>query len=221
MQEHSRSRQANIQALPRTRAEAKAYGSVSYFTGLPCKHGHVSQRQTSNGVCEECRLIIYHKWRNGHVAEENKRCKEWRRDNKQLVLDAKKKWALSNPDKMREMYKRKYKKDIEKSKKQRNNWYKNNKEKFIIYGRNRRAKNKSASGKHDFEDIKRIKNLQNGKCAYCAIKLSKKYHVDHIYPLSKGGSNWANNLQILCPSCNLNKHAKHPIDYAREIGLLL
>ena len=221
MHEHSRPCQAEVQGLPRTRAEAKACGAVSYFTGKPCKHGHISQRQTSNGVCEECRLVIYHKWRSGNAAKESKRCKEWRRDNKQLVLDAKKKWELANPDKMREMYKRKYMRDIEKSKKQRKNWYQNNKEKYIVYGRNRRAKNKGADGKHSVKEINNIKNLQKGKCAYCATKLSSKYHVDHIHPLSKGGSNWPSNLQILCPTCNLQKFTKDPLDYAREIGLLL
>lgn len=40
--------------LPTSRAMAKALGSTTYFTGAPCKHGHVSVRWTSKGVCKEC-----------------------------------------------------------------------------------------------------------------------------------------------------------------------
>ena len=37
-----------------TRPEAKAAGLLLYFTGLPCKHGHISERKTKNGNCQWC-----------------------------------------------------------------------------------------------------------------------------------------------------------------------
>jgi group I intron endonuclease len=40
--------------LPRTRQEAKAQEAKEYFTGLPCKHGHISPRMTK-GSCVACR----------------------------------------------------------------------------------------------------------------------------------------------------------------------
>jgi group I intron endonuclease len=42
-----------FQDLPRTRAEAKASGAKKYFTGQPCKNGHVAPRYTK-GSCVEC-----------------------------------------------------------------------------------------------------------------------------------------------------------------------
>lgn len=39
--------------LPKTRAEAKLVGASHYFTGVPCKHGHVAPRKTK-GACVEC-----------------------------------------------------------------------------------------------------------------------------------------------------------------------
>jgi 5-methylcytosine-specific restriction endonuclease McrA len=39
--------------LPKTRAEAKAAGAKYYFTGEPCKHGHIAPRKTK-GACVEC-----------------------------------------------------------------------------------------------------------------------------------------------------------------------
>ena len=40
-------------AMPKTRGEAKATGAKYYFTGEPCKHGHIAPRKTK-GVCVEC-----------------------------------------------------------------------------------------------------------------------------------------------------------------------
>jgi 5-methylcytosine-specific restriction endonuclease McrA len=40
-------------------------------------------------------------------------------------------------------------------------------------------------------------------------------------PLARGGTNHRRNIQILCPSCNLRKGWKHPIDFAQEMGRLL
>lgn len=37
-----------------SRAEAIAQGLKRYFTGKPCKHGHIAQRLLPSGVCNEC-----------------------------------------------------------------------------------------------------------------------------------------------------------------------
>lgn len=58
-------------------------------------------------------------------------------------------------------------------------------------------------------------------CYWCGCKCARKFHVDHYYPLSKGGAHEVCNLVIACPSCNLRKSAKSPIDFAREVGRLL
>lgn len=40
-----------------SRAEAARKGRKTYFTGIPCKHGHISERYTSNNVCITCSNI--------------------------------------------------------------------------------------------------------------------------------------------------------------------
>jgi hypothetical protein len=37
-----------------TRQEAKKEGLSRYFTGEPCKHGHVAERYSGAGICVEC-----------------------------------------------------------------------------------------------------------------------------------------------------------------------
>ena len=89
--------------------------------------------------------------------------------------------------------------------------------------RNRRAR--ESNGSHTNADVMAIFKAQRGLCANCKIKLLKsgksKFHVDHIMPLARGGSNWPSNLQCLCPSCNMRKHAKTPEDWAKENGRLI
>lgn len=47
----------------RTGKEARKIGERYYFTGNPCKHGHISRRIADNGGCLECVLLRNKKWR--------------------------------------------------------------------------------------------------------------------------------------------------------------
>jgi 5-methylcytosine-specific restriction endonuclease McrA len=90
---------------------------------------------------------------------------------------------------------------------------------------NRRAQKINNGGRHTAQDILNLFTLQSGKCPYCSVELSStkrnSFHVDHVIPISKGGSNGPENLQLLCPTCNLSKRAKLPEEFAAELGLLL
>ena len=47
------------------RKEAQLQGLTKYFSGKPCKHGHIAERYTRNGECVECSEI---KWRTSNPA---------------------------------------------------------------------------------------------------------------------------------------------------------
>jgi 5-methylcytosine-specific restriction endonuclease McrA len=116
---------------------------------------------------------------------------EWRRRKKDHIAQTAKIWRAANPEKSR----------------------------CIV--RARRARIRNAEGRHSAEDVQRIFAAQRGKCAHCRISIKAGYHVDHIQPLARGGSNWPRNLQLLCARCNQTKQAKDPIDWARSKGALL
>lgn len=42
-------------------------------------------------------------------------------------------------------------------------------------------------------------------CHYCQITTGK-FHIDHMIPLSRGGTNTMDNLTVACQQCNLRKH---------------
>lgn len=48
---------AQLENLPSTIKLAREEQSPYYFTGKPCKHGHINKRYTHNGVCYSCCLL--------------------------------------------------------------------------------------------------------------------------------------------------------------------
>ena len=83
---------------------------------------------------------------------------------------------------------------------------------MLASNRTRRARKNTAPGIHTVQDVRQQFKRQKGKCYWCGEKL-KKYHVDHIIPLSRGGSNWPDNIVIACPTCNLSKGTKLPHEF--------
>ena len=48
-----------------------------------------------------------------------------------------------------------------------------------------------------------------GKCFYCGIELNNKnFAIDHVYPISRGGTNQLSNLVPSCNYCNSRKSNK-------------
>jgi hypothetical protein len=67
---------------------------------------------------------------------------------------------------------------------------------------------KRKTGRLPRNTVKNLMVSQNGKCVLCEKDISASYHVDHIMPLSKGGKHVADNIQLLCPTCNVRKSNK-------------
>jgi 5-methylcytosine-specific restriction endonuclease McrA len=76
----------------------------------------------------------------------------------------------------------------------------------------------NVEGWHTPADLLEMFEQQSGRCVYCEIELGTKYHVDHIRPISRGGSNWIRNIQLLCARCNRSKWALDHDEYLRRLS---
>lgn len=83
----------------------------------------------------------------------------------------------------------------------------------------RRARKLNAEGVGLSFDIETQLKRQKGKCYYCQCKLNK-YHVDHVVPLNKNGSEYPDNKVLACPHCNLSKGDKLPHEWVSGGRLL-
>lgn len=83
----------------------------------------------------------------------------------------------------------------------------------LVHAHARRARERNAEGHYTADEWRKLCKKHRHTCLRCGrsepeIQLS----VDHVIPLSKGGSNGIDNIQPLCRQCNLIKGTKS-IDY--------
>jgi 5-methylcytosine-specific restriction endonuclease McrA len=76
----------------------------------------------------------------------------------------------------------------------------------------RRARERNAPGTITAAFLRELYQRQDGKCACCCKELNGDYHIDHIIPLAKGGTNEPHNIQLLTPTCNIKKGARLPYE---------
>lgn len=142
----------------------------------------------------------------------------WKEANRERVNSASTARRSKNPEKHRAAVAKWRKNNPETAKKKLYEWRANNKAKLRINQHNYMARKvgELSSGLAD-----KLVRLQRGKCACCGLPLGDDYHLDHIMPLALGGTNTDDNIQLLRSTCNLQKHAKHPVDFMRQRGYLL
>lgn len=80
--------------LPVSRSAALASGSRRYFTGKPCRNGHLGYRLAATGTCSECVRMR----RNPDVAYE--RVKAWRRQHPEARTEEARRYRAKYPEKV-------------------------------------------------------------------------------------------------------------------------
>lgn len=73
-----------------TRKQARAAGLKRFFNGIPCKEGHIAERQTSNNSCTECN--------KGKAALRVEYMKQYRSANIERVREHQRRYAEKNAE---------------------------------------------------------------------------------------------------------------------------
>jgi len=186
---------------PTTREEAKATGATHYFTGKPCKHGHIALRKTK-GSCVECLKIEWardNEQRADYFREYNRREKvkerknEWYENNREAVIER----AKVRPHAEVKEYKQRWK------------------EKNIVWVR---ADTKARRRKHRQATPPWLTSKQKAEIRQLyqiAITMTKttgeQYVVDHLVPLRSNevcGLHVPWNLRVITQEENLKKSNK-------------
>jgi len=175
------------------RKAAKAAGLKTYFTGKPCKSGHMEPRWVSCRVCVQCE--------KRHTAESHRNNLEARKISRKKRYDNNKEIELTRA----KIYKH------------------NNLDKGRANNHAHRARKLQVGGRHTAEDIANLLRNQDGLCVCCKTDIRDGYHVDHIIPISDTAhsSNDPWNIQLLCGPCNMSKQNENPVTWAARHGLTL
>lgn len=90
----------NIELI--TKQEARTRGLVNFFTGKPCKRGHVSERRVLDGACVLCRKEdannCYHRNKDKNKEVGAIRKTEYRLKNKEKINERRKVLRSLNPE---------------------------------------------------------------------------------------------------------------------------
>jgi hypothetical protein len=62
----------DVELLPSDRETARAINSMFFYTGKPCKHGHIAKRRTNKNSCVECIQAIANRYKRSDKARETR-----------------------------------------------------------------------------------------------------------------------------------------------------
>lgn len=76
--------------------------------------------------------------------------------------------------------------------------------------------------KNNWQSRKRFRRWlwkQDPRCSYCQLALTfEESTLDHVMPLTRGGTNAASNLLLSCVGCNVAKGSMHPDQWELLLG---
>lgn len=193
-----------------SRSEAIALGLIRYFTGQPCKNGHINYRSVLKWECYSCK----------YEREQRRIAKNPGRFAAVLAVKRERLRPARNA-----RQRGRYAVDPAQWLRRNRQWVEQNPERAKQTGKAKTARHRARArgngGSHTPEDVAEIFSAQKGRCAYCREKVGEDYHVDHIVALAKGGSNGRENLQITCGWCNRSKGSCDPVEFAQRLGMLI
>jgi len=172
---------------------------------------HVVKRREAqrrwNANNQKRHLEHVYKWRKQNPKLFNATSRAYRKANRALLTQNYKAWKLAHPEATKAHARNWARKHPAFVKQNLKRWRTANPLKAAEQGNRRRARKQGALGTYTAEQFEAL-----GKTCLCCRRNDIPMTADHIIPLSKGGSNYIDNIQPLCLRCNSSKGTKS-IDY--------
>ena len=181
-----------------SRKEAVEKGLKFYFTGKPCKHGHVSKRYTAKSYCVECSRLsaLESQSKNPERKRQNQKRYESRNkerlkcrylENKEDYSERSKSYYIKNRDKIIEKSKLYAAKNRESVLEKKRNYYKNNKHKTKF-----RVRAAASNSIRNVMDAIRKNNLEKVEGKNSKVNFNINEFKAHIEGLFVDGMSWGN-----------------------------
>ena len=84
-----------------SRKRAKIHNLGFYFTGKPCKRGHVTKRRVDNATCQSCAILKSKDCESKDPQRWRAYYAQYRADNAEHLPKQDRRWAKTNPGKIR------------------------------------------------------------------------------------------------------------------------
>lgn len=143
-----------------------------------------------------------------------KASKEYAKDNPEVMAQHRKKYYLANKDKVRQAFAKWAKENPERIKENKKRATQANPALYRSYSATRRARMRNAQ--MFLITKKEYKKLYSTDCFYCGNSANS---IDHVIPLSRGGSHSIGNLVPACLHCNCSKKDKTIMEWRRRADL--
>lgn len=196
---------------------------------IVCVECGEEKEHEAKGLCGPC---YQRQWYEEHREEKIRAQREWRVRNRKEHRTYSRKWAREHPEHVKNTRRRYYQKNREealeqakrwqgenpeRAKSRSRRWKRENPERVRVHGNRRRARKVNAGGCASAKQIDARIEYYGNLCYLCG----KPYEaIDHVIPLSGGGSNWPANLRPICALCNARKGAKLPDDFLVQLPLM-
>lgn len=155
-----------------------------------------------------------------HRDEERERARKWYAEHRDKAIERARKYNAEHRDERNERARKWYAEHPDKVLESQRKWNAEHPEIVKARQKVRNMRRRDKSGAPRSKAIVDLYKRSKGKCYYCGVDVGQNYHIDHVIPLTRGGTNDLSNLVIACPSCNLRKHDKLPHEFV-EGGRLL
>lgn len=164
--------------------------------------------------CKSCLNVQGKRWRAANpekMREINQKHRNYREANSDKISEQRRQARAANPEKYREQQRKWRVANPEKHRERMRRFREANRDKMIAYQQARVAAKRGNSGSYTAQEWTDLCNQFGNRCLACGAD-DVKLTVDHVVPVSRGGSNDIENIQPLCHPCNSRKGTKS-IDY--------